>query len=433
MTSYGHVVVALGRSGSEYVVNDPAGRWAQTWKGSYPYGWNAAIGRQIRYGQAAFEQAVATSNGSTYLPLWYHELTGVDATTLPSSDSPDGGSGSTDDGATEGGADGGSGDAGGTDTVGDEQPFPWANVTWVTPQNGDDVGNPVLLQARREGGEQMEFWSGPWRLVQPTVANPTQQEVTFEATGTRTLTVKNVSQWGTVLAQSTIAVDVAATGSLSPLATQVAGMSWQMQATTNLSAVQDVRYSVDGWDLTDETTGLSLVPEAGNNWPLTYTFNAEANDRLLVAKGYDASGNLVAEGSTIIDVFLGAPSECAVAGAIACGQTVSGDLTDPSSTSDVLNGYPDLVGNWAGPEMAWTWSGGSGEVEIRFLDAHPSELDLDIIVLKQAEGVCVAPDFAEVGWTGLTFEAESGATYTFVVDGYDGDVGPFQLEVDCSP
>ena len=74
-TSYGHVMVTLAYSSGSYVVNDPAGEWSQTFKGGYPYGGGSTVGDHISYGASAFEAAVATSDGYSYLPLWYHEIT----------------------------------------------------------------------------------------------------------------------------------------------------------------------------------------------------------------------------------------------------------------------------------------------------------------------------------------------------------------------
>ena len=448
MTSYGHVVVALGRSGSDYVINDPAGRWAQTWKGGYPYGWNAGAGRGIRYSASAFEQAVATSNGSSFMPLWYHELTGVDPSSLPSTGTPGGGgsgsagtpsgegsgsSGSPDGGAEGPGSGGGGvpGSEGGAGEVGDESFVGWASVEWINPNNGDEVGNPVLMQAQRDGGRFMEFWSGPYRLGEPTVGNPTQQQYSFVETGQRLLTVKNLSEWGTVLAQSTISVNVEATGSIAPIGTQLDGLRWMFQAVTNVNSVVSVEYSVDGWTLTDEDTGAQRINDQANDWPLAYTFTQQGEDRVLVAKGFDMSGNLVAEGSVLLDVTGDDQVECAVVGSISCGETVSGDLTNLSQVSDMLNGYPGAVGNWWGPEVGFTWESTGGEVEIGFVDGDPGELDLDILILKQDTGLCVPDDFVDIAFNSLVFEAEAGASYTFVVDGYDGAAGPFQLRLDC--
>jgi uncharacterized protein YvpB len=73
-TSSGHVMVVTGYQNGQYVLNDPAGKWNQNFKGGYPYGWSTTIGHGISYPAAAFEAAVATSNGSSFLPLWYHEV-----------------------------------------------------------------------------------------------------------------------------------------------------------------------------------------------------------------------------------------------------------------------------------------------------------------------------------------------------------------------
>ncbi len=330
MTGYGHVVVALGRAGSDYVVNDPAGRWAEHFKGGYPYGWNSSVGRSIRYGRQAFENAIATSNGVTYLPLWYHELTGVDAapveeppaddppTEEPPGDDPDGPAEEPEPGPV-----------GSTDT----QYYAWADVTWLRPEHGDTVPNPLLMEAERTGGERIEFMVGSW-LVGASVSNPALASRQLSQLGQRTLTARNKSRWGTLLAESTIVVDVT-----------------EQQA-----------------------------------------------------------------------------SECAVVGTISCGQTVSGD-NGSAQASDAIDGYPDIVGNWSGPEMAWTWAGGSGEVTIRLVDPRPSEINHDIMVLHQSAGVCTAPDWVDIGWNSLTFEPEPGA-YTFVVDSH-GHVGAFEMQLEC--
>jgi hypothetical protein len=73
-TRAGHVVVVLGYDQHGYWVNDPAGTWNERFMGGYPYGWEPNGGHAVYYDDDAFEAAVATSDGSTYLPLWYHEL-----------------------------------------------------------------------------------------------------------------------------------------------------------------------------------------------------------------------------------------------------------------------------------------------------------------------------------------------------------------------
>ena len=70
-TSAGHVVVVLGYDSGGYWVHDPAGTWNESFMGGYS---STCTGDAVYYDASAFEAAVATSNGSSYEPLWYHEL-----------------------------------------------------------------------------------------------------------------------------------------------------------------------------------------------------------------------------------------------------------------------------------------------------------------------------------------------------------------------
>ena len=73
-TGYGHVVVVLGHNSEGYWVNDPAGEWSETFKGGYPYGWNADVGRAIFYQKNEFEKAISTWDGYNPAPLWFHKI-----------------------------------------------------------------------------------------------------------------------------------------------------------------------------------------------------------------------------------------------------------------------------------------------------------------------------------------------------------------------
>ena len=335
-TGFGHVVVTLAHEGGQYVVHDPAGRWSQTFKGGYPYGWNSTAGEKVRYSAGPYEDAISlNSSGTGSLPLWYYELTGV----VGSSGGDPGGDGG--DAGGDGGDPGGdSGEPGGD--AGDGSPesiYAWASIEFIAPVHGDVVGNPVTLRSQRHGGEHTEYWAGPWKLAPDLPFDPAEATVAFSTLGARTLTTKNVSSWGTLLAQHSIEVDI--------------------------------------------------EPHSAEE-----------------------------------------AAECGIEGTVSCGQTVSGDT---SAGSDVIDGYPDIVGNWTGPEQGWIWASTGGEVEIGFVDPDPTTIDLDIIVLRQSEGICVAPDAVDVAFNALTFEAVAGATYVFVVDGYDGDAGAYRMKLDCSP
>ncbi|GEM_PF-1520545 len=434
MTGYGHVVVARGFTGSQYLVNDPAGRWTQTWKGGFPYGWSASIGRGIRYSAAAFEQAVGTSNGYTSLPLWYHQLTDVDGGAPVSDPEPpaEEGSGSSTPpeplGEEPAGAPGGSSTPP-TDS-GSGGPYPWASVQFLTPHDGDTVGNPLSVRAARVSGQRIEFWSGAERLAEPRTDNPADATVAVYTGGERTLTAKNISAYGTLLATHSVRVNVEQTASLTPLWTEHGDLVMEFRASTDVENVAYVTYEVDGYVLRDTWSGESRAP--GPDFMLMYAFHEEGLDRLLVARAYDTDGTLLAEGRVVISITGSRPAaQCGVVGEIACGGSVSGDTSSTHGRSDVLNGYPSVVGNYHGPEVGYTWTGTGGEVEIGFVNPTPSLYDLDILILEQDEGTCSPADLVTRIFNSGTFESRAGASYTLVVDGFAGDQGAFTLEVNC--
>ncbi len=73
-TSYGHVIVVRGYDSQYYYVNDPAGKWNGCFKCGYTSGDYNGV---TRYSKKAFENAVFTSNGNSYLPGWIHLIKGI--------------------------------------------------------------------------------------------------------------------------------------------------------------------------------------------------------------------------------------------------------------------------------------------------------------------------------------------------------------------
>ena len=71
-TGYGHVVVVTGFDGAHYTVKDPAGEWGGQFGGDYAG--QPEDGEAVRYSAAQFEAAIATSDGHSFLPIWYHVL-----------------------------------------------------------------------------------------------------------------------------------------------------------------------------------------------------------------------------------------------------------------------------------------------------------------------------------------------------------------------
>ena len=222
----------------------------------------------------------------------------------------------------------------------------------------------------------------------------------------------------------------AGTGELAVHATALGGPKYLFTSTPTVAGVSYVEYYADSFLLDDDWSGDSVG--MGEGYPLTYSFQ-QTGLRAIEAVAYSASNEVLARGEMSLQVEgTTKVSSCDIGGSIVCGGSFSGD-TGSSMASDVFNGYPDIVGNYEGPELGVTWAGGSsGEVEIRLVDPDPTAWDLDILVLDQSSGECVASDVVARAFTSVTFEATGGA-YTFVVDGFAGDAGAFELALDCNP
>ena len=69
-TGFGHVLVVRGYENGRYYVNDPAGKWAECFK----CGYNSTndLNGVTSYSESAFDAAVFTSDGYSYLPGWVH-------------------------------------------------------------------------------------------------------------------------------------------------------------------------------------------------------------------------------------------------------------------------------------------------------------------------------------------------------------------------
>ena len=88
----------------------------------------------------------------------------------------------------------------------------------------------------------------------------------------------------------------------------------------------------------------------------------------------------------------GGAAECAPAAALTCGERVSGDTSDfNSGSTDVIDGWPVAVGNFGGPEVAYSFTASATEtVEVRFVDPAPSVLNHDIFLIEAQDDVCTS-------------------------------------------
>ena len=186
-----------------------------------------------------------------------------------------------------------------------DPPAPEASVSFQSPRNGDVVGNPVTMRVVHSGAHHVEIWAGAYRLAYDLTANPVHYGKVFETLGTRTITAKAFSASGAVLATDTVTVQVeSVSGTLSPRASKVSGMTWELESDFTGSQPHSVRYWIDGFALAD--VGSAELLMLGSPYTMNYTFNQPGTGRLLQARGYDHDGHLLSEGFAYIDIGLDA-------------------------------------------------------------------------------------------------------------------------------
>jgi len=123
---------------------------------------------------------------------------------------------------------------------------------------------------------------------------------------------------------------------------------------------------------------------------------------------------------------------CAPVAEVACGNSIAADTADLNDgTTTVIDGYATGVGNYSGPEIAYTFvAPSSREVTFGFVDPKPTEIDQDLFILDGSIG-CTGEAAIERGFNSITFDAIAGSTYYLVVDGFAGAAGPFEATLEC--
>ena len=132
------------------------------------------------------------------------------------------------------------------------------------------------------------------------------------------------------------------------------------------------------------------------------------------------------------DSGVGGDNLCAPVATLTCGSRVGADTSNLNDgTTTVIDGYATGVGNYSGPEIAYTFvASTSREVSFGFVDPTPAEYDQDLFILDGAVG-CTGEAAIERGFNSITFDAIAGATYYLVVDGFAGAAGPFEADLEC--
>jgi hypothetical protein len=123
------------------------------------------------------------------------------------------------------------------------------------------------------------------------------------------------------------------------------------------------------------------------------------------------------------------PGRCRAGGSIGCGQTISG-RNDQGGSTDAIDQYPTCVPYPEdGPEYTYEFIAASTGI----VRATLSNLtgDLDIVVLHDTGSGCVEPACVGIGNMTVDVPVSAGERYFVVVEGFSGNVGGYDVTVEC--
>lgn len=128
-----------------------------------------------------------------------------------------------------------------------------------------------------------------------------------------------------------------------------------------------------------------------------------------------------------------ATEPCAPVGALQCGDAV-GSRNDAAGSTDTHGIYGCVEYVYSGPELAWRFATDREEPVTLRLSGLSGDLDLFVLGSAACDGSgCVSASSSEESSDEtLTFTAAAGVEYTVVVDGWEGAVSDFVLDVACS-
>ncbi len=125
--------------------------------------------------------------------------------------------------------------------------------------------------------------------------------------------------------------------------------------------------------------------------------------------------------------------ECAPIAWLSCGQTISGDNSDPNGgTTWAIDGYPVGVGTYDGGEVTYAFRAPASRlVEFGLVDPEPTATNQDLFVLASEGERCAADQAVARGFNEVLWNATAGETYFLVLDSFADEGGPFEARLDC--
>jgi len=113
---------------------------------------------------------------------------------------------------------------------------------------------------------------------------------------------------------------------------------------------------------------------------------------------------------------------------LSCGDSESGYTFGAGSTT-AISSYSCNTWDESGPEFAYVFRPEINE-SVEICLSNTAE-DLDIYILQDSGGGCSSSDCIEYGNNCATVEAVAGVTYYVLVDGYEGAISTYDVDVSC--
>ena len=109
---------------------------------------------------------------------------------------------------------------------------------------------------------------------------------------------------------------------------------------------------------------------------------------------------------------------------IACNGSA---IANTAVSGNTLNNYSCTTWNESGQDIGYVFMPEIDDSVDIVLTAETADLDLFVL-----DGVCLAENCLGHGDTSVAMDVEAGKTYFIVVDGFEGQTGPFTLTVECA-
>jgi hypothetical protein len=186
---------------------------------------------------------------------------------------------------------------------------------------------------------------------------------------------------------------------------------------------------------TSYDTDLTILEDKGTGCDpascLTYGLDAasfetkKGNTYYLVVDGYHGGS-----GTYKIGVECNSKPACTPAKELKCGDKLTGQSNEASGNTDTIAKYGCNPYDYSeAPE--YTYSFKTDKKATVTVTLSNEEAETDLTILNDTGIGCFPENCVTYGLSAASFEAEAGTTYFFVVDGWNGEKGKYDIEVAC--